>query len=73
MSTFAQLKRPLFGGKAHVEFSKEFYRMKPNDQLNSLSDVMKDLRRAYDEAERAHRIAHSNEDARNANQIRRVR
>jgi hypothetical protein len=73
MATFAKLKRPLFGmGKAHVEFSKEYYRLKPSDQMAVLNGVMRDLRRAYDEAERNHRIARSNEDARNANKIRRV-
>ncbi len=73
MATFAKLKRPLFGmGKAHVEFSKEYYRLKPSDQMTVLNGVMRDLRRAYDEAERNHRIARSNEDARNANRIRRV-
>jgi len=73
MATFAHLKRPLFGmGKAHVEFAKEYYRLKPNDQMAILNSVMKDLRRAYDEAERMHKIARHNEDARNANKIRRV-
>jgi hypothetical protein len=40
--------------------------------MSVLNNVMKDMRRAYDEAERNHKIARSNEDARNANKIRRV-
>jgi len=73
MNVFARLKSPLLGrGKAKVEFTKDFYRWKPADQMSALEQAMKPLRAAHDEAARNHRIQLAAEDARNADAIRRT-
>lgn len=73
MNTFARLKIPLFGrGQAKVQFSRDFARWKPHDQMTALEQTMKALRLAHAEAARNHKAALQAEDARNAAQIRRT-
>ena len=64
--TIAKLRAPLFGGKASVQFAKNFRRIRPADRMSIISQCMKQLRAEYDLAEQHHRIAAQHEDARNA-------
>jgi len=66
IKTIARLKAPWFGGKASVQFVKNFRRMKPAHRMTLLSQCMKQMRAEYDLAEQHHRIESQHEDARNA-------
>ena len=70
LGTFAKLKAPSFGrGKASVKFSKNFTRLDPDVRMSMVSQAMKQLRAAYDEAERDQRAVIAQEDALNAAMI----
>lgn len=64
--TVAKLRAPWFGGKATVQFVKNFHRMRPADRMSLLEQVMKQLREEYDIAKQHHRCEVVHEDARNA-------
>ena len=64
--TVAKLRAPWFGGKATVQFVKNFRRMKPAHRMSLLTQCMKQMRAEYDLAEQHYRIEGQHEDARNA-------
>ena len=64
--TIAKLRAPWWGGKATVQFVKNFRRMKPEHRISLLSQCMKQMRAEYDLACEHARIAAQHEDARNA-------
>lgn len=64
--TIAKLRAPWFGGKATIQFVKNFRRMKPAHRMSLLEQVMKQLREEYDIAKAHHRCEVVHEDARNA-------
>lgn len=70
--TIAKLKAPWFGGQAKVEFVSNFRRMKPADRMSFLNQCLKQMRAEYDLAEQHHKIQVRDEDARNAESIRRT-
>lgn len=71
MKTFAKLRSPVLGkGKTKVEFTRDFSRWKPQDRIAVLNQVMRDLRKAHDEAAHEEKLRLAAEDVRNANDIR---
>jgi hypothetical protein len=64
--TIAKLRAPWFGGKAKVEFAKNFRRIRPETRIHLLNQAMKQLRAEHDIASEHHRIERRDEDARNA-------
>jgi hypothetical protein len=71
MWTFARFRSPPFGrGKVSLQLTNSFNAMAPIDQMNVIQQAMKIMRKAYDDAERAHAIRLAHEDARNAEYIR---
>ena len=66
IKTIAKLRAPWFGGKATVQFVKNFRRMKPEHRMTLISQCMKQMRKEYDIAESHYRNERVHEDARNA-------
>lgn len=64
--TIARLKAPWFGGKAKVEFVKNFHRMKPAHRIAVLDQIAMQIRDERDLAARHHAIELRDEDIRNA-------
>ena len=71
MLTFIKIQAPILGrGKARLNFSKAYAKVAPDVRMSMLNQVLRQLRDEYAKAERDHRIARANEDARNAEAIR---
>ena len=70
ITTFAKLRAPMAGlGKATLQFSKSFNKLSPDRRMIILQQAMKQMRAAYDIAERDDRCVIKAEDARNAEAI----
>ena len=70
ITTFAKLRAPIAGlGKATLQFSKSFNKLSPDRRTIILQQAMKQMRAAYDIAERDDRCVIKAEDARNAEAI----
>ena len=70
ITTFAKLRAPIAGlGKATLQFSKSFNKLSPDRRMTMLMQAMKQMRAAYDTAERENRCVIKAEDARNAETI----
>ena len=70
ITTFAKLRAPMAGlGKATLQFSKSFNKLSPDRRMTMLMQAMKQMRAAYDTAERENRCVIKAEDARNAEAI----
>lgn len=70
IATFAKLRAPMAGlGKATINFSKSFDRLDPNRRMIILQQWMKQMRTAYDAADRENTCVIKAEDARNAEAI----
>ena len=71
ITTFAKLRAPMAGlGKATLQFSKSFNKLSPDRRMTMLMQAMKQMRAAYDTAERENRCVIKAEDARNAEDMR---
>lgn len=71
ITTFAKLRAPMAGlGKATLQFSKSFNKLSPDRRKIILQQAMKQMRVAYDTAERDNRCVMRAEDARNAEAAR---
>jgi ubiquinone biosynthesis protein UbiJ len=66
IKTIAKLKAPWFGGKATVQFVKNFHRMKPAHRVSLLDQIAKQIRDERDLAARHLAIEIRDDDIRNA-------